>query len=253
MSINPRHTLQIITLAGALALVASCGTPEKQAPPAADPIAQPSPEPANPQEQVKQFKDKKSTGWAFKDDDQAFVLERLSGCTIKWNVITYHARPKELLVTVKDSCRFDGGLTRSLPYYGQILDAVLAKYSKDKIKIFQSSSWRTIKAWDQDLAVSAIESGLWKTFLKKREENEDLANNKVFVEVFNQGNIARKLSEVFEARGLTLKLKSVDDTRESRFKNLPFAYQYAAYSASNVKVPVNAGTYVFEVKPVGEP
>src|SRR5207244_131327 len=99
------------------------------------------------------------------------------------------------------------GLDKSLPFYGQLLDAVLAKYSKDKLKTFSSMSWREIRAWDQDLAVSAIESGLWKAFLKKREENEDLKSSAVFVQVFNEGNVARKLDEVFLARGLTLKLK----------------------------------------------
>lgn len=202
---------------------------------------------------VRQFRDRRASGWTLKDDDQAFELERTSGCTIKWNVAIYHARPKELVITVRDTCRFDLGLSRSLPYYGQILDAILAKYSKDRIKTFQSSSWRSIKAWDQELAVASIESGLWKNFLKKREDHPELRSESVFVDVFNEGNIARKLAEVFETRGLTIHLKSVVDVHESRFKKTPFAHEYAAYSSSSTKVPLSAGTYVFEVKLVGEP
>jgi hypothetical protein len=244
--------MRLLALLFLLTLFAGCGSAEKEdTAPVADPQAQPSPAPLSDEPKVKQYKDKRTAGWAFKDDDQAFEIERTSGCLIKWNVATYHARPKELEIQVKDTCRFDGGLNRSLPYYGQILDAVVAKYSKSRLKVFRSSSWRVIKAWDQDMAVAAIESGLWKTFLKKREERKkDLNPNKVFVEVFNQGNVARKLSQVFETHGLTLKLKSVEKVFEKPFKKLPFSHEYAAYSASNTKVPYAAGTYIFEIKPL---
>lgn len=218
------------------------------------PPANAEPQPvATPEPVVRQFTaPKRSSGWAAKDDDQIFEIERNSGCQIRFHVVTYHARPRELAIEVKDNCRFDNGLNRSLAYYGQILDAILLKYSKSRLKALSSLSWRAIRAWDQDLAVAAMESGLWKAFLKKRESNENLKSNSVFVEIFNQGNIARKMAEVFEARGLSIKLKSVEDVREARFKNLSFAHEYAAYSASNVKVPYTAQSFKFEIKLAGE-
>jgi hypothetical protein len=223
-----------------------CSTAESpKTPPDAQPVVDPQPK-------IRQFTAKKNASWAYKDDDQVFELERPIGCTIRWDVIAYHSRPGQLSVEVKDGCRFETGMEKSLPYYGQLLDAVLARYSKDQLKTFSSSSWREIRAWDQDLAVSAMESGLWKSFLKKRQNKDDLKSNAVFVQVFNEGNVARKLNEVFEARGLALRLKTVEDVEEARFKNLPFAHEYAAYSASNTKVPYTAHAFHFDIRAAGD-
>ncbi len=179
--------------------------------------------------------------------DGVFEIDRSDGCTIRF---TTHINQKtdDVGIDVRDSCRFSGGLPRSLPLYGELLDAVVARHSKSRLKRFASTSWKAASGWDQELAVAAMESGLWKTFTQKRKATKKiLSPNHVFVGVFNEGNIHRKLAEVFEQRGLTLRLKWVEKVFEKSFKNLSFAHEYAAYSASKTKVPYTAGAFYFEI------
>jgi hypothetical protein len=178
-----------------------------------------------------------------------FEIERAQGCRIKWDADLPMASGGQITIDVNDRCRFDGGLTKSLKAYGQLLDAVITKYSKDKIRFFSSSSWHVIGAWDQEMALAAMESGLWKAHLAKHAGKPGKVD-RVFVEIFNQGNVARHLAEVFEERGLSIRLKSVHSVSVSAFRKLPFAHEYAAYVDSKTPVPYTARTFVFEIKPL---
>src|SRR5688572_30314138 len=171
-----------------LILGAGCSSAPKEDTPAAQDPA--TPPPAAQAAQVRQPK------------ENVFEIDRSDGCTIRW-ALAVDSKSDEVQIDVKDACRFSGGLARSLPLYGELLDAVLAKHSKSRLKRFSSTSWKAAANWDQDLAVAAIESGLWKTFTEKRKTKKRLSPNLVFVGVFNEGRIHRKLAEVFETRGLT--------------------------------------------------
>ncbi|HUP57940.1 MAG TPA: hypothetical protein VM598_10840 [Bdellovibrionota bacterium] len=218
-----------------LVLTWGCSSAPRSRPGEDAPAPDPAAIPSVPETQIRQPK------------DGVFEIERADGCTIRW-ALHPDSKTDEISIEVRDSCRFGGKLSRSLPHYGELLDAVLARHSKRKLKRFYSASWKEIGSWDQDLAVAAMESGLWKTFTKKRKETKkELSPNRVFVSVFNEGRIHRKLAEVFEARGLTLTLMSVEKVFENRFKNLPFAHEYAAYSASSTKVPYSAAVFIFDI------
>lgn len=175
------------------------------------------------------------------NSQNSFSIHRET-CEIKLSVNEDTASKKKL-ISIDDTC--DASHKDRYQDYLKILEALTAQYPKQEFAGVYSHSFYHLQIWDEEIANAMVNSPRWQAFEKNRKKHE--VPNTIYVEVFNENQIAKELQETFGKVGLRIQLDKVEKVMEMKGRSLPFSQKYEKLMTREKKVPFSAGLYRFKI------
>lgn len=171
--------------------------------------------------EVRSYLDVDSAGWADKESDHAFVVER-EGCRIQWNAVKLTLPGTARRLYVRRDC--------SLPFSGQveihraILRAIFAQWP---IEEFDHISWGSFGdssdwSWCVPIAIASAESEDWRDYRENYPDSESKSPNGIFVKLAKETGSYQGLRDLMREFGADVELQSVEKVFALEAKDLPF-------------------------------
>lgn len=178
------------------------------------------------------------------EEEGVRTFETLSfGCAVRTRV-TGDARPA---LRFEDECAAPDAAARG---FAAILGEILRERpvtALDALTVCRSS----FKAgWSERMALASEASPAWERARRRtlRPETE-----RIYVDLFNRGDLARALSAVFEPYGARLSLYAATGVQTSTARLLPAAKTHPALLKSKHKVLIDADCLTFNFLPYAAP
>lgn len=169
---------------------------------------------------VQIYTDTQSAGWAYKTNDEAFVIQQ-DNCRIQWNVIQYKNEEKKRHIEVRKKCAL--ALADQVPMHRAILKKIVSNWP---LSTFESLSWGRLSqppdwSWCVPIAVASSQSAVYADYQKNYPNSKITSLNALFVQLANETQAYKNLQQVFHSFSADIKLTSVEKVFAMKVKELP--------------------------------
>ena len=195
---------------------------------------------------IKVYLDTKSSGWAYKDFDYAFLIE-LEDCKIKWNVIK--EKNGGMWLEVHRDC--NGSFSKQSKLHKAILNEINNRW---KLKGFKYVLWGSFcegNDWNFciPVALASLHSTEFIDYCKNYPNSKLKSLNALFVKFAKETNAYAELSALFRAFGVNLYLNGVEKVFSAKIRDTPFYHELdELHLERNPRVMYNAGMSYFDIR-----
>jgi len=201
--------------------------------------------------EVRSFKDTASAGWAFKEDDTAFVAQK-GGIKIQWNVVSYKDRKKKSL---------EGRKAPVVPFSQQaemhraILRAIFNHWPPEA---FDQINWGGFGdpsdwSWCVPIAAASARSAAYDDYKQNYPHSRLTSLNALFVQLAEETRAFEPLEALFAPFGAHLTLSGVEKVFTRKAEELAFyaeLKEQGIAGATRVIYDVGMSWFKLETKPV---
>lgn len=150
-------------------------------------------------------------------------------CSIMWEVeVAREDGPKKLTLRARYPSGVKCGDTfaEQLPLHRQVLGEIFKDWNKKQFRTLFLQPFERAEptyTWNIRIAMASANSSDWKDRCKNYPNHKSgKSSNEIFVEIANQVNAYRELSDLFEEFDLKIKLDSVEKVFAQKARELPF-------------------------------
>lgn len=170
--------------------------------------------------EVKSYMDTSSAGWAYKESDYAFVVEK-DGCRIQWNAVEMKGPGHKRSIAVRRDCSIP--FSQQVPIHKAILKEISSRWP---ISEFDTISWGGFGyssdwSWSIPIAVASSKSKEYRLYRSGRSPSTPGING-IFVKLANETNAYRELKQLIQEFGADIELLNVEKVFTSTAGDLPF-------------------------------
>jgi hypothetical protein len=197
---------------------------------------------------------KKSDNLSIEKEGRYFLEN--DGCSICWEVTVSREGAKITLSPIQPlGIKCTVAFIEQLPLHRKILTEIFNDWGAERLHTLFTgplSRLEPANTWNTRIALASTQSADWLDWCSNYPNHSSKKSiNQIFIELVNQVDACKELSDLFKEFGLKIKPASVEKVFEQKARDLPFYRKLKAQGLQdNPRVIYDVGMMYFSISPI---